>query len=184
VKRFVDSADPGEIQACVAEAAAGGVTIGEAPQQPALLRDICGLTAGPVVVDATAADRDGMLRRARALAAAANNVVVRLPATPAGIDVVRACRAEGITTAVAAGATPPEALAAVQAGVVYVSTLIVRPDGANGSELIRQIVALLKTYDVTADVLAGAIRSPSDIVDAGLAGARAVSVPPAVLRRL
>jgi transaldolase len=184
VRRFVDSADPEEIRACVAQAAASGVTVGKAAQPAALLRDLCALVAGPVVVDAIAEDRDGLLREARELAGIASNVVVRLPATAAGIDVVRACAAERIATAVAACATPAEALAAAQAGAAYVSGFVGRVDGVDGTDVIRKTVALLKTYDLAAEVLAGAIQHPSDLIDAALAGANVASVPPAVLRQL
>ena len=189
VRRFVESADPDEIRACVAQAAASGVTttpalIAAAAQRGALLRDICAATPGPVVLDVVATDRDGMLREARELAAIAANVVVRLPATADGIDAVRACAGERITTAIAAGATPADALAAAKAGAAYVSGFVGRRDGVDGTDLIRKTAALLRTYDVAAEVLAGSIRFPSDIIDAALAGARAASVPPDVLRQL
>jgi transaldolase len=185
VRRFVDSAHPEEIRAWVAQAAASGVTVGKVAQPAALLRDVCAFVAGPVVVDAIATDRDGMLREARALAAIASNVVVRLPATVAGIDVVRACAAERIATALAPGATPAEALVAAQAGAAYISALIGRIDGIDGTDVIRKTVALLRTYDVTmTEVLAGAIRHPSDLIDAALAGAKVASIPPAVLGQL
>ena len=185
VRRFVDSADPQEIRASVAHAAASGVTVGKPAQPEVLLRDVCAFVAGPVVVDTIATDRDGMLREARALGAIASNVVVRLPATAVGIDVVRACAAERIATALAPGATPAQALVAAQAGAAYISGSVGRVDGVDGTEVMRKTVALLKTYDVTAtEVLAGGIRHPSDLIDAALAGAKVVSVPPAVLRQL
>ena len=185
MRRFVDSADPEEIRAWVAQAAASGVTVGKAPQSATLLRDVCALVAGPVVVDTIATDRDGMLREARALAGIASNVVVRLPATAVGIDVVRACAAERIATALAAGATPAEALAAAQAGAAYICGVVGRVDGIDGTDVMRKTVALLRTYDVAAtEVLAGGIRHSSDLIDAALAGAKVASVPPAVLRQL
>ena len=185
MRRFVDSADPQEIRAWVAQAAANGVTVGKAAQPAVLLRDVCASVAGPIIVDVIATDRDGMMREARALAGIASNVVVRVPATAVGIDVVRACAAERIATALAAGATPAEALVAAQAGAAYISALVGRVDGVDGTEVIRKTAALLRTYDVTAtEVLAGAIRHPSDLIDAALAGAKVASVPPAVLRQL
>ena len=185
MRRFVDSADPEEIRACVALAAASGVIVGKVAQPAALLRDVCAFVAGPVVVDVSATDRDGMLREARELAGIAANVVVRLPATAVGIDVVRACAAERIATAIASGATPAEALVAAQAGAAYVSGLVGRSDGVDGTDVMRKTVALLRTYDVTTtEVLAGAIRHPSDLIDAALAGAKVASVPAAVLRQL
>ena len=184
MRRFVESADPEEIRACIAQAAASGVTVGRTAQPAALLRDVCAFVAGPIVVDATAEDRDGLLREARELAGIASNVVVRLPATAAGIDALRACAAERIATAVAACATPAEALAAARAGAAYVSAFVGRIDGVDGTDVIRKTVALLRTYDVATEVLAGAILHPSDIIDAALAGAKVASVPAAVLRQL
>jgi transaldolase len=185
VRRFVDSADPEEIRSWVAQAAASGVTVGKAVQPAVLLRDVCAFVTGPIVIDAIATDRDGLVGEARALASIASNVVIRLPATAVGIEVVRTCAAERIATALAAGATPAEALAAARAGAAYISALVGRIDGVDGTDVIRKTVALLKTYDMTTtEVLAGAIRHPSDLVDAALAGARVASVPPAVLRQL
>ena len=128
VKLYVDSVDPGEIVACVAAKETSGVTTsaallaeaaraaGRAPHD--LLREICDVARGPVSVEVAAGadDRDGMLREARAWAEVAANVVVKLPASPAGLEVVRACAAERIHTAVGTCPSPEQALAAARAG--------------------------------------------------------------------
>jgi transaldolase len=193
VKLYVDSADPTEIGACVAAAGTSGVATsasllaeaagraGGAPGE--LLRAICGVANGPVrvAVAAGADDRAAMLREARELAAVAANVVVELPAGEAGLAVMRSCAGEGIRTAVGGTPTPEQALAAARAGARYVSAPVTRADAVDA---IRKLVALLRTCDATAEVVAGAIRVPTDVLDAALAGAHAAAAPAAVLRQL
>ena len=105
--------------ACVAAKETSGVTTsaallaeaaraaGRAPHD--LLREICEVAGGPVSVEVAAGadNRDGMLREARAWAAVAASVVVKLPASAAGIEVVRAC---------AAGLAPPSDVSQPRAG--------------------------------------------------------------------
>jgi len=194
VKLFVDSADPAEIGACVAAEGTSGVTTTgallaaearQAGREPGeLLSAICAAANGPVSVEVAADGADEMLRAARDWAAVAANVVVKLPATDAGLEVVRACAAERIRTGVATCATPEQALRAARAGAAFVSAPVGRAGGVDGNDVIRKLVALFKTYGVTAEVVAGAIRMPTDLIDAALAGAHAAAAPAAVLRQL
>ena len=165
---YVDSADANEIRACLAQGLAAGVS-------------------APVSAD----DREGMLREARVLAklaAAASppatDLAVRLPCTAEGLAAARACAGEGIRTEVARCATPAEALRAAQAGASYVSPPIgPAGPGAEAHDLVRKLVATLRSYDLPTEVLVAA-RSASQVVDAGLAGARGVTAPYAVLVQL
>jgi transaldolase len=194
VKLFVDSADPAEIAACVAAKRTRGVTtraslVAEAAARAGsashdLLRAIAGAANGPVYLAVAAGDRDGMLREVRDWSAAAAGVVATLPGTAAGIEVVRACAAERIRTGVGPCASPEQALAAARAGAVTVAAPVGRAGGVDGYDVIRKLVALLRTYDVPTEVVAGEIRIPTDIIDAALAGAQAATAPAAVVRQL
>ena len=198
MKLFVDSADPAEIGACVAAAGAAGVTTslsqlaeaarraGAAPHD--LLRAICGVANGPVAVavSARADDRAAILREARELAAVAGNVVVEVPPGPATVEIVQACAAAHIRTALgmSPSPSPEQALAAARAGASFVSTPVGRVGGVDGGDVIRKLVALLRTWNANTEVVAGAIRTPTDVIDAALAGAHAAAAPAAVLRQL
>jgi transaldolase len=195
VKLFVDSADPVEIGACVAAEGTSGVTTsasllaeaarraGSAPRD--LLREICGVANGPVCVEVTAAgdDRDELLREARGWADVAANVVVKLPSTDVGIEVVRACAAERIRTGVGACPSPERALAAARAGAVYVTAPVGRGGGVDG-DATRKLAALFRTFGVSTEIVAGAMRIPSDVIDAAVGGAHAAAAPVGVLREL
>jgi transaldolase len=170
VRFYVDSADANEIRACLAQGLAAGVS-------------------APVSAD----DRAGMLREARALAklaaeasppAGATDLAVRLPFTAEGLAAARACAGEGIRTEIARCATPAEALRAAQAGASYVSPPIgPTGPGAEVHDLVRKLVATLRSYDLPTEVLVAA-HSASQVVEAALAGARGVTAPYAVLVQL
>jgi transaldolase len=194
VKLFVHSADPTEIGACVAAKATAGVTTSAAQLEDAarrgggtprdLLAEICGVANGPVCVAVAATDHDGILREARDWAAVADNVVVELLGTDVEIDLIRACVAARIPTGVLAGTSPEQALAAARTGAAYMTVPVGRAGGVDGYDLIRKLVALLRTCDAATQVIAGAIRIPTNIIDAALAGAHAASAPGDVVRDL
>jgi transaldolase len=125
-----------------------------------------------------------MLREARGWAEVAANVVVMLPATDLGIQVVRACAAERIQTGIGVCAGPEQALVAARAGASFVSAPVGKAGGLDGSDAIRKLVALFRTYRLSTQVVAGAIRIPGDVLDAALAGAHAATAPAVVLRQL
>jgi len=196
VQFLVESADPGEVTACVAARRASGVItsaalVAEAARRAGreprdLLREICGAVNGPVGVEVVpdGVHHDVMLREARACAEVAGNVVVALPANEAGIEVIRACAAARIRTGVAVYPSPEQALAAARAGAAQVWAPFDRAPGADAGDGIRKLTALLRTFDLRTEVVVRAIRSSADIVDAALAGAQAIAAPPAVLREL
>ena len=195
MKLFVESADPVEVLACVALRRANGVATsasllaeaaGRAGRAPSdLLREICDGTSGPVSVQVARddGDLDGMLREARSLAQVAGNVVVTLPPSDAGIEVVRACAAARIRTGVAACPSPERALVAARAGAAYVFTPLDRAAGADVGDGVRKLVALLRTFDLTTEVVAH-VRTQADLVDAALSGVQAAAAPGPVLRGL
>lgn len=62
-----------------------------------------------------AADREAMLAQAHRHHALARNIAVKLPVTAAGLDVLEACAAEGITTTMTVSFTLPQVLAIAEA---------------------------------------------------------------------
>jgi transaldolase len=63
---------------------------------------------------ARAGDRDAMLPMARRFAGWAPNIAVKLPATAAGLDVMRTCIAEGITCTLTISYTVPQIVAVAE----------------------------------------------------------------------
>ena len=113
-----------------------------------------------------------MLREARDWAAVAANVVVKLPASDGGHRGRARLRrrADPRPRVAAVSPRPEQALAAARAGAAYVSAPVGRAGGVDGNDVIRKLVALFKTYGVPTEVVAAAIRIPTDVIDAALAG--------------
>ena len=195
MKLYVESVDPAEVSACVAASGTVGVAArasllveaarraGQAPEER--LRALGAVANGPIIVElaAAAGDRDALLAEARAWAAVGGDVVALLPATDAGLAVVRACAADRIRTGVGGFRSPEQALAAVNAGASQLAAPVGIP-GSGAGELIRKLVALLRTYQAAAEVVASEIQIPTHVIDAALASAHAAAVPAAVLRDL
>jgi transaldolase len=182
VKLFLDAADSRDIRDAVARSAAGALT----GANPDLVRELCGLVAGPVCAAVAPGPADEMLRRARELAGIAPHVVVALPHSPEGLEVARACAAAGIPVAVTGCAGPIDALQAARAGARYVAVTPARGGVAVADAMdgVRQAVASLRTFGFSTEVMAAPVTYPGEAIDAALAGAHVAVAPPALLRAL
>ena len=79
-----------------------------------------------------------------------------------------------------------QALIAAKAGAYIISPFVGRLDdiGWTGMELIRSIMTIYKNYGFKTQVLAASLRSPTHVIDAGLAGAHIGTLPFKVLDML
>jgi transaldolase len=79
-----------------------------------------------------------------------------------------------------------QALLGAQAGATYVSSFVGRLDdiGQDGIELVKDIVAIFKQYQLPTQVIAASIRHPLHCVAAAKAGAHIATVPYSVLTQM
>ncbi len=79
-----------------------------------------------------------------------------------------------------------QALLAAAAGANYVSPFIGRLDdaGADGMQVVRDMVAIFDLYGIDTEVIAASIRHPMHVTEAALAGADIATVPYAILERM
>lgn len=193
MKFFVDTADVDEIRDLAATGLVDGVTTNPSLVAKAgrdfkeVVREICGIVAGPVSAEVTAVDTDGMVAEGRVLAALADNVTVKVPLTWDGLKACRALTDAGIAVNVTLCFSANQALLAAKAGAAFVSPFIGRLDdvGHDGMELIAEIREIFDNYDaITTEILAASIRTPGHVRDAARLGADVATVPPAVLRQI
>jgi transaldolase len=151
-----------------------------------VLKEICSLVDGPVSAEVVATDVDGMLGEGRRLARLADNIVVKIPMLESGMVAVRRLAAEGIRTNVTLCFSSVQCLIAAKAGASFVSPFIGRIDdvGQEGMEVIRETRVLFDNYEYPTELLAASIRHPRHVVEAGMAGADAATMPPDVLKKL
>src|SRR5204862_6277747 len=115
-----------------------------------VLKEICSLVDGPVSAEVVAVDTEGMLKEGKELAKIADNIVVKIPMTEAGMVAVRRLATDGIKTNVTLCFSSVQCLIAAKAGATYVSPFIGRLDdvGQEGMEVIRQGGVIFANYQL------------------------------------
>jgi len=141
---------------------------------------------GPVSVEVTATDLDGMLEQGRNYAKWHRNVVVKFPTTQEGVKACKTFSGEGIKVNMTLCFSATQALIVAKAGATYVSPFVGRLDdiSTNGMMLVREIIQIYKNYGFTTQVLAASLRHPMHVVEAALAGAQVGTMPFKVLEMM
>jgi transaldolase len=194
MKFFLDSADLNEIRRAMDAGLIDGITTnpsllakvsGERNPRDVLI-DICRLVPGPISAEVVATDKEAMLREGRELAKIADNIVVKVPLTEAGLMACRQFRSEDIHVNVTLCFSAAQALLAAKAGASYISPFVGRLDdiAQDGMELIQQIVQIYSNYDFRTEVLVASVRHPVHVVQAAMLGADVATVPAKVLHQL
>jgi len=192
MKFFVDTANINEIREAGAMGVLDGVTTNPSliakegrPFKEGVL-EICDVVKGPVSVEVTAVDKDGMMKQGTDYAGWSKYVVVKLPTTREGVKACKTLSEKGIKINMTLCFSPSQALLVAKAGAAYVSPFVGRVDdiSINGMDLIRQIVQIYKNYDFKTQVLAASLRHPMHVVESALAGAHVGTMPFKVLEML
>ena len=192
MKIFLDTADIDEIRSLSETGMVDGVTT-----NPSLIAqsgrnileataEICDLVDGPVSAEVTATDYETMLAEGKKLAAIAENVTVKVPLTIDGLRVCRELSDAGTMVNVTLCFTAAQAMLAAKAGASFISPFVGRLDdiGADGMNLIADIVTLYDQYHFDTEILVASVRGPQHVVDAALLGADVVTIPPKILTQL
>ncbi|AWN16063.1 fructose-6-phosphate aldolase [Salinisphaera sp. LB1] len=193
MKFFVDTANVDEIRELADMGMLDGVTTNPSLINKAgkdfieTITEICKIIDGPVSAEVAATDYETMMKEGEKLATIADNVCVKVPLTPAGLKVGKHLVDSGQEINVTLCFSAAQALLAAKIGATYVSPFIGRLDdiGQEGMQLIRDINAIYSSYDhINTQVLAASVRGAQHVVQAALAGADVVTVPPAVLHQM
>ena len=189
---FIDSADVRDLRAAAASGLVDGVTTNPSliarsgRDMKEAIAEICSIVSGPVSAEAVASDVEGMLAEGRYLASIAENVVVKLPLTHAGLTACQRLVQDGIRVNVTLCFSSVQALLAAKAGATFISPFIGRLDdaGLDGMELIREIRTIYDNYGYATRILAASIRTINHVRDAALLGADCATIPPKIFNAL
>ena len=192
MKFFVDSANIEEIAELKNLGLADGVTTNPSLILKAgrnfqsIAKDICELIEGPVSLEVSSSSIDQMRAEAEKLRVISKNVVVKLPMTWDGLKVCRDLANSGIKVNMTLCFTANQAILAAKAGAEFVSPFLGRLDDTkiDGVGLIKEIRTIYDNYSFRTKILAASIRSLEHIKNCAIAGAEAVTAPPAILREL
>jgi transaldolase len=124
-------------------AKAGGGTYEE------VLKEIAGITSGPVSAEVIADDLEGMLREGREFAKIAPNI------------------------------SSAQGLLAAKAGATYLSPFVGRLDdiGQEGMDMVRELSAILEIHGLESQIIVASTRTPRHVVDGAIAGAHVATIP-------
>src|SRR5688572_9741910 len=179
MKIFLDTAEIDEIRSAARWGVLDGVTTNPSlfakvgGNYDDVLKQICQITSGPVSAEVVAEDVEGMLREGRHFAKLAPNIVVKVAMSEVGLEAIARFAHEGIKTNCTLIFSSNQGLLAAKAGASLLSPFVGRLDDINehGMDAVRELVAIVRTYDLQAEVLAASIRHPRHVTEAALAGA-------------
>jgi transaldolase len=192
MKIFIDSADVEKIREAWSWGVIDGVTTNPSHVSKTgrkhldVYREICDIVNGPISLETVTLTAREMLDEGRVLAKIHKNVVVKVPVTREGLKAVKAFAAEGIKTNVTVTFSPLQALLAAKCGATYISPFVGRLDaiGHFGMDVVRQIKTIYTNYGYKTQVLTAAVRHPTHVLEAALAGSDVCTMSFDVLEQL
>jgi len=195
---FIDSASIPEIERWLKMGVADGVTT-----NPSIMlkdgvydaergaKEIAALIdPRPLSVEVTTNDLDKMLAQARGFASWAPNIVIKIPQeTQDGVPcygVIHQLETEGIRVNATVALSFGQVILSAKAGATYISIFAGRlgDEGGNPTEVIEDSVEWLERWGYESKIIVGSIRSVADVLQAVVAGAHILTIPPQFITKM
>lgn len=192
MKFFLDTANTDDIRKYAELGLVDGVTTNptivarEGRDFESVIKEITTIVDGPVSAEVTANEADKMIEQARALAKWADNIVVKIPMTEAGLKAVSVLSKEGIKTNVTLVFSVAQGLMAAKAGATFISPFVGRLDdiGSDGVKLIKDLRIVLDNYGLKSEIIAASIRGVQHVEAVALAGSDIATIPAGVFGKM
>lgn len=192
MKFFIDTAIVKEIREAEALGMLDGVTTNPSliaksgRKHKETINEICQIVDGPVSVEVNSEDVDGMMREAQEFVTWGDSVIIKVPLTPDGLKACKLLSDDGVGVNVTLCFSANQALLAAKAGATFISPFIGRLDdiGADGMQLVSDIVHIYATYGFSTEVLAASIRHPHHAYQAAMLGADVATMPFGVIKQM
>jgi len=191
---FLDTANIDQIKQAAKLGVISGVTTNPslvsqegAIDYEATIKEISSIIPGPISTEVTVEGVEPMIEQARQISTWASNVVVKIPSTAEGLEVITALTKENIKVNCTLCFSLNQALLAALAGAVYVSPFVGRLDdiGHNGIQLVKEIIDVFNSYsEIHTEVIAASVRHPEHCVAAAKVGTHIATVPYNVLMQM
>ena len=190
---FLDTANIEQIRQGVKMGVVSGVTTNPTlvsqeglSDYKTVVQEICAIVPGPVSAEVVVEGVEPMLAQAREIATWAPNVVIKIPSTADGLEVISNLSKEDIKVNMTLCFSLNQAILGALAGAAFVSPFVGRLDdiGHNGMELVRDIVDVFDYYQLATEVIAASIRHPEHCLAAAKAGAHIATIPYKVLTQM
>ena len=191
MKFFIDTANFDDIKAAYEMGFIAGVTtnpsliVKEKRDLHEVIQQIADLVEGPVSAEVIATTAPEMVKEAHELIKLGDNVVIKVPMTAEGLKAVSVLSKEGIKTNVTLIFSANQALLAARAGATYVSPFVGRVDdiSMDGIQLIEDIAEIFMIHNISTEIIAASVRTPTHMTQCAKAGAHIATVPFNVLQQ-
>lgn len=185
MKFFLDTANLDEIKRVNRLGLVDGITTNpsliakEGRDFQEVITEITDEVSGPVSAEVVALDAEGMIKEARDIAKWADNVVVKIPMTEAGLEAVNTLSQEGIKTNVTLIFTVSQGILAMKAGATYISPFIGRLEdiGTDAYQLISDLRQIIDVYGFDSEIIAASIRTAPHLEEVARRGAHIATLP-------
>ena len=192
MKFFADTADVADIRELQESNLLDGVTtnptlIGKSGRDfKEVVKEICGITSGPVSAEVVSLDHEQMMKEAEVLRKIADNVCIKVPLTIDGLKTCKKLRDDGTMVNVTLCFSANQALLAAKARASFISPFVGRLDdiGSDGMDLISDIRQIYDNYDFETEILVASVRHSMHVLEAAKIGADVMTAPPAVIKQL
>lgn len=192
MKFFLDTANLGEIKEAALMGFLDGVTTNpsliakEGRPFEQTVREICEVVRGPVSAECVTETHDELVEEGRRLAKIAENIAVKIPMTAEGLKATKTLSDEGIRINMTLCFSAAQAVFAAKAGASFISPFVGRIDdgGADGMQVIRDIVGAYRNFGYKTEVLVASIRHPLHVLESFRIGADVATMPFAVYQKL
>jgi transaldolase len=190
---FLDTANIDQIKQAAKLGIISGVTTNPslvskeaAADYEATIKEICSIISGPISAEVLVEGVEPMIEQARHISAWAPNIVIKIPATAAGLEATSVLARDNIKVNFTLCFSLNQALLGALAGAAYVSPFVGRLDdaGHDGMQVVKEIVDVFKYYQLPTQVIAASIRHPQHCVAAAKAGAHIATMPYNVLMQM
>lgn len=192
MKFFLDTANVDEIKRINKLGLVDGVTTNptiiarEGRDFEEVIKEICATVDGPVSAEVISLDAEGMIKEAKNIAQWAENIVVKIPMTEAGLEAVNELTKLGIKTNVTLIFTAAQGLMAAKAGATYISPFLGRLDdiGTDSLTLIKKLRTILDTYGLKAEIISASVRGLEHVEKVAVAGSDIATIPGSLFPKL
>ena len=188
---LLDTANTEEIRRCTKGYPLTGITTNPSilakekrkfAEQMELVREAA--SGLPLHVQATGDTVQAVLAEAEAAVAAyGKNTYIKVPVNREGIKAVRELKRKGFAVTATAIYTREQAFLAGMAGADYAAVYYNRMQNLSldSRQVVTDIVSMYRMHGIETKVLAASFKNCGQVLEAVLAGAQAVTLPPAVL---
>ena len=144
------------------------------------LREIASIVTGPVSAEVVATDPERMIQNARKLARVAENIVVKIPASTAGLAAAQQLHNQEVPLIITLNFHASQTVPFVKLGVDYVAVFIGRTEdfGIDNKQLAWDTRLAIDNMQSRTQLLAASIRNSDYLIDAISANVDVITVPP------